>query len=265
MKKLYAILLNLFLISFCFGQTKVFINEIHYDNAGTDSNEGVEIAGPSGTDLSTYALVLYNGKNSKPYKTVTLSGTIPTTASGFGAVFFSISGIQNGAPDGVALANNGTLIQFLSYEGSITAVEGVASGQTSTDIGVSEPSSTEAGKSLQLTGSGTTYEDFTWGGPSDSSFNATNSGQTFSSTASFEDFNISEVQLYPNPNSVGHLNIKTQLKSPVALKIYDTIGQLVLETEAVNNQVSIQNLNTGLYFVELKQHTQTAIKKLIVE
>ena len=27
----------------------VFINEIHYDNAGTDINEAIEIAGPAGT------------------------------------------------------------------------------------------------------------------------------------------------------------------------------------------------------------------------
>ena len=29
----------------------VFINEIHYDNVGTDSGEAVEIAGPAGTDI----------------------------------------------------------------------------------------------------------------------------------------------------------------------------------------------------------------------
>ncbi len=30
----------------------IFINEIHYDNTGGDAGEGVEIAGPAGTDLS---------------------------------------------------------------------------------------------------------------------------------------------------------------------------------------------------------------------
>lgn len=42
------------------GQTAVFINEIHYDNAGTDTGEFVEIAGPAGTDLSGWTLVLHN-------------------------------------------------------------------------------------------------------------------------------------------------------------------------------------------------------------
>ena len=37
----------------------VFINEIHYDNVGTDSGEKVEIAGPAGTDLSGWKIVRY--------------------------------------------------------------------------------------------------------------------------------------------------------------------------------------------------------------
>jgi hypothetical protein len=38
-------------------------------------------------------------------------------SNGFGTVFVAISGLQNGAPDGLALVNNlGSVIQFLSYE-----------------------------------------------------------------------------------------------------------------------------------------------------
>ena len=43
-------------------QTAVFVNEIHYDNAGTDAGEAIEVAGPAGTDLTGWTLVLYNGK-----------------------------------------------------------------------------------------------------------------------------------------------------------------------------------------------------------
>jgi hypothetical protein len=39
----------------------VFINELHYDNVGTDSGEAIELAGPAGTDLTGWTLVLYNG------------------------------------------------------------------------------------------------------------------------------------------------------------------------------------------------------------
>ena len=39
--------------------TSVFINEVHYDNAGTATGEFIEIAGPAGTDLSGWSLVEY--------------------------------------------------------------------------------------------------------------------------------------------------------------------------------------------------------------
>jgi hypothetical protein len=39
----------------------VFINEIHYDNAGTDVGEGVEIAGTAGMDLTGWSIIPYNG------------------------------------------------------------------------------------------------------------------------------------------------------------------------------------------------------------
>ncbi|NLE59025.1 MAG: ExeM/NucH family extracellular endonuclease, partial [Planctomycetes bacterium] len=162
--------------------TPVFINEIHYDNDGTDSGEAIEIAGPAGTDLTGWSLVLYNGNGGAVYDTDALSGTIPDQQSGYGTVVmnYPANGIQNGAPDGIALVNaSNAVIQFLSYEGSFTAVGGPADGITSVDIGVSEPSDAAVGSSLQLSGTGAVYEDFTWSAPAANTFGAVNSGQTF--------------------------------------------------------------------------------------
>ncbi|MFK7785705.1 MAG: hypothetical protein AB8B56_11345 [Crocinitomicaceae bacterium] len=159
-----------------------WINEIHYDNTSGDSNEGVEIAGPAGTNLACYQVIPYNGSNGASYNITTLSGTIPDEGCGYGAIWFPISGLQNGAPDGVALVNTclGTVIEFLSYEGAFTASNGAASGVASTNIGVSETGSTLVGQSLQLTGSGNTSAAFTWSGPSASSQGLLNAGQTIS-------------------------------------------------------------------------------------
>ena len=38
--------------------TTVFFNEIHYENFGVDIKEGVEIAGPAGTNLDGWKLYL---------------------------------------------------------------------------------------------------------------------------------------------------------------------------------------------------------------
>lgn len=175
--------LAVFSPSRAFAQTEpVFINEIHYDNTGTDTGEAIEIAGPAGTDLTGWSLVLYNGTGGVVYTTTPLSGVIPDLQNGFGVLHFTYpsNGIQNGAPDGVALVDaSSSVIQFLSYEGAFIAVGGPANGMTSTDIGVSEPGSDPVGYSLQLTGTGTLYGDFAWAVPTASTFGATNGGQLF--------------------------------------------------------------------------------------
>ena len=150
----------------------ILISEIHYDNAGGDVGEGVEVSGIAGTDLSGFQLIPYNGSNGTSYSPVTLSGTIPDSGNGFGAVFFPISGFQNGSPDGIALVSGSTVLEFLSYEGSFTATNGPASGMTSVAIGVSETSSTPIGESLQLTANG-------WVGPITSTYDALNIGLEF--------------------------------------------------------------------------------------
>ncbi len=159
----------------------VFVNEIHYDNAGGDMGEFVEVAGPAGTDLAGWQIVLYNGSNNAVYNTRNLTGTVPDSNGGYGTVQFTYptDGLQNGASDGVALVNGGGLVQFLSYEGTLTGSGGPADGQTSTDIGVAEGSATPVGSSLQLTGTGLTYGDFTWAPEGPATAGAPNTGQTF--------------------------------------------------------------------------------------
>ena len=117
-------------VSVVLAATPVFINEVHYDNTGTDAGEFIEIAGPAGTNLTGWSIVLYNGTGGTVYDTRTLAGTIPNQQSGFGtvSVAYPVNGIQNGAPDGIALVDSSSVVQFLSYEGSFVAVGGAANG-----------------------------------------------------------------------------------------------------------------------------------------
>jgi beta-lactamase superfamily II metal-dependent hydrolase len=157
-----------------------WINEIHYDNTGGDVNEGVEIAGPAGLNLSGWSLVAYNGGDGASYSTTSLSGTLANQQASFGTRWFSIAGLQNGSPDGIALVNtSGTVVQFLSYEGAMTAVGGPASGLTSTNIPVSEDGTGPTTYSMQLRGTGRAYSSFTWNAGSTASRGAKNTSQTF--------------------------------------------------------------------------------------
>ncbi len=162
-----------------------WINELHYDNAGSDTGEFVEVSLPASfTDLANMEVVLYNGSNGETYDSAHAldSFTQGVTSNGFTLYSKAISGIQNG-PDGLALCYTSVLIssggvaQFLSYEGAFAATNGCANGSTSTDIGVSESSGTAAGASLGLQGSGDDYSDFTWATFADDTPGAVNDAQ----------------------------------------------------------------------------------------
>jgi predicted extracellular nuclease len=137
----------------------VTINEIHYDNVGGDEGEAVEIAATVGADLSGWSVVLYNGNGGAPYgsaEQVDLAFAGSSADTDFYVLDrgdFGVSGIQNGPPDGLALVDaGGNTVEFLSYEGTFTAVGGPANGLLSTDIGVSEDSGTAIDESLQRCG-----------------------------------------------------------------------------------------------------------------
>jgi hypothetical protein len=144
----------------------VFVNESHYDNTGTDTDEFVEIVvGPGfNGNLSEVSLVLYNGSNGQTYGMHALNTFTPgtVTASGHRLLHKMISGIQNDM-DGFAVVAGSTVLHFRSYEGAFAATNGPASGMTSANVGISQETTASAGESLLgLVGSGGSGVDFTW-------------------------------------------------------------------------------------------------------
>ncbi|MGY1837647.1 ExeM/NucH family extracellular endonuclease [Blastococcus sp. SYSU DS0510] len=127
--------------------TTPFVSELHYDNAGTDTGEFVEVHLPAGTTSAGLSVVLYNGSNGASYGTVGL-GDVTAPADAPAVVAVDAPGLQNGAPDGVALVRGDEVLEFLSYEGTLTATGGPAAGLTSTGIGVSEAGTEPEGQSL---------------------------------------------------------------------------------------------------------------------
>ena len=158
----------------------LWINEIHYDNVGSDVNERVEIAGSAGIDLTGYTIFHYNGRNGLVLEEQSLTGVIVEISNGLGVKNIFIEGLQND-DEGIAIVDpSGNVIQFLSYEGEVTATNGPAAGMTSVLLPIDQhpESQAEVGESMQLTGVGNTYSDFTWEIKPDT-IDAINSGQTF--------------------------------------------------------------------------------------
>ncbi|MGO4911966.1 hypothetical protein [Leeuwenhoekiella sp. W20_SRS_FM14] len=167
-----------FLLTVIDDDIKVWINEIHYDNIGGDIDERVEIAGSAGVDLTGYSIVHYNGANGAVISTSNITGSIPDQQAGLGTLNINIP-LQNDI-EGIALVDPlGGVIQFLSYEGVITATAGPANGMTSIQLPLDENIAPEIGFSLQLVGAGNQYSDFIWAAGIANSIGQINLGQIF--------------------------------------------------------------------------------------
>ena len=223
-----------------FSQASVFINEVHYDNAGVDAGEAIEIAGSAGTDLAGYTLVLYNGSTGLAYNTIALSGVIPNQRDSFGVlVFYVNTGIQNGSPDGLALVGpSNNVIQFLSYEGAFIANEGPANGMQSTDIGIFEDFNTPPGYSLQNTG---LEAGSKWFGPVPHTFGLLNKAPTvFINEIHYDNAGVDAGEAIELAGSAG-----TDLAG-YSLVLYNGNNGFVYDTIALSGRIPYQKKGFGV-------------------
>ena len=192
----------------------VWINELHYANEGADQGEGVEIAGPAGTDLYGYRLWFYAGSgrtygadfdptgDTRSHR-LSLSATLSGThGSGhLGALWIPAAKLRGGCNGLALIAPNGAVQQFLSYGGCrFNALAGPVydfAGQNGATApshpdslvwsdaitapgrwGAQQWSALAPGRSIQLIGSGDSYAEFTWSPPTSASPGALNSHQS---------------------------------------------------------------------------------------
>lgn len=148
MKKILLTGLLLILISVNIDAQR--INEFHYENDGGDVGEFVEvfIPDPQPADIDDWDVVIYNGSTQGVLSTLDFDTDLDLSNTGMdvtgtsGTFYLFNTSLQN-STEGLALVDgSGTVIQFISYEGTITAADGPAMGQTSTDVGVSQSNTT---------------------------------------------------------------------------------------------------------------------------
>lgn len=251
MKKYLFSTLLVFLSTIAFSQ---FISEIHYDNTGGDVGEFVEVTIPATCDCSVGSVIFYNGNGGSSYGTIDVSTPVDPVNDQVISVAFA--GIQNGSPDGMALVCMGEVVEFISYEGSLEAINGPAAGMTSTDIGVFEPNSTPVGESLQLT-------DASWTGPLANTSGVVNAGLTpvpcivtpvmlASFTAELEQNNavLKWTTLSEEDNDV--IEIQRSFNGLEWNKIGEVDGQGTTD-ERTDYQFEDKNLVNGTTFYQLNQ------------
>jgi endonuclease I len=107
----------------------------------------------------------------------------------------------------------------------------------------------------------TTYTPSEWDGfPSNTCDNLGMHTQTLS-VATFE---ADTLQIYPNPTNGNTVFINTRNNQTVTtVRIYDISGKQVLAQMNPSNEINVQNLQQGLYVLQLEISNQIITKKLI--
>lgn len=148
---------------------EAWVNEFHYENKGKDENEFVELAVRTSLDAKDLTLILYNGANGQMYNSLNLDdkdgfSVAESSSSSSYLIYTAFITLQNGPADGIALVykngNRKEVLDFLSYEGSMRALDGPAKGMVSVDMMLKETDESSQQDSLGLTGN--KIGDFAW-------------------------------------------------------------------------------------------------------
>ena len=80
-----------------------------------------------------------------------------------------------------------------------------------------------------------------------------------------ESSNISEhdVFVYPNPVSGNHLNVVLLDYKGISYRVMNMLGQTVDSGQLKSQQVNVENLESGMYFLEINDGDEVLIKKFI--
>lgn len=76
---------------------------------------------------------------------------------------------------------------------------------------------------------------------------------------------IDGFKLYPNPATSGKVYINTTDTAPKKILIFDVLGTQVLETTILGKELSLIDLDAGVYILRVYQNNKMATRKLIVK
>lgn len=82
------------------------------------------------------------------------------------------------------------------------------------------------------------------------------------STSSYQ---LTGFNVYPNPTSIGYVNITSKTNDVIQVAVYDILGKQVLNNTVNNNRLNVSTLTSGVYIMKISQNGQTISKKLVVK
>lgn len=76
---------------------------------------------------------------------------------------------------------------------------------------------------------------------------------------------IEGFKLYPNPVTNGKVYISTTISAPKKILILDVLGNKVLETTILGNELNLSDLDAGIYIIRVFEKDKVATRKLIIK
>jgi len=275
------------------------INEIDYDQPGTDSAEYVELynAGPNPVNLADFKLVMFNGSTSGtgnvPYDSIQLpsqtllvgsyfvicgnSGKVPNCNLSFAA---ATNCIQNAAsatsttpsPDAVCLKDvqQGNIIDVVSYEGDCIApyleVAGVPSGNSDTIVADSVLSRFYSiGRFPDGTDSNNNSVDFNRMCSTPGAANVANANGCVTAIAEVK--STMNILMYPNPTrGLLHIDMTKDYFKQVKVSVIDILGREVKSADLGDfdaiYSMNLSDLNKGVYIVKIQTATGSMLQRV---
>src|SRR5690606_16783476 len=70
-------------------------------------------------------------------------------------------------------------------------------------------------------------------------------------------FERNKFSVYPNPTSLGYVNITSNNADDMSVKVFDVLGKQVLNQTVSNNRLNVSSLNSGVYIIKISQNNAT--------
>ncbi|NNC49072.1 MAG: T9SS type A sorting domain-containing protein [Flaviramulus sp.] len=76
---------------------------------------------------------------------------------------------------------------------------------------------------------------------------------------------IEDFEMYPNPTSVGYINISSGSNSKMDVSIYSILGRQIISENVNNKRLDISSLKSGVYILKAQQDNAITTKKLVIQ
>ena len=249
----------------CTEEGSIIITEILNNATGDDdSKEWFEVYNTSTSDIDMENWVISDeGSNS-----FTINGSLIVSAQSYLVLGEETdTSINGGAPVDYAWGTdtnftlgNGDDEVIISCGGNIIDMVAYDNGDTFPD---------ESGYSMQLLPDAYTSSD------NDDGTNWVASASTYGDNGDYgtpgqepqmglTDVLLDGFKIYPNPVNSGTFEIMLTNNQDASFKIFNILGEIIIDGNSILQPIKIDNVQSGIYLIEVSNNNQSIVKKLIV-